>query len=68
MRTRLKVKEIAEDRGMSMTHLHKKSDVAYTTIRAIFKNPYMDVSLETLRRLGDVLGVPTSELIEDVPE
>ena len=51
---------------MSMTKLHKRSDVAYTTIRAVFRNPYAEITLTTLARLGEALGVPSSELIEDV--
>ncbi len=51
---------------MSRTRLHHKSEIAYTTIRKIFRDPYTDITLVTLGRLAEALGVPSSELIEDV--
>ncbi len=67
-RIRLKVKEVAEQKGMSMTRLHLRSEIAYTTVRKIFRNPYTDITLITLARLAEALGVPSAELIEDVNE
>ncbi len=46
---RLKVKEIARQKGISMGKLSRASD-------------------PTLEKLAKVLGVSTSELIEDVPD
>ena len=51
-----------------MTKLHKQSDVAYSVIRAIFRNPYTEVTLTTVARLGQALGVSTAELLEDIEE
>jgi DNA-binding Xre family transcriptional regulator len=68
MRVRLRVKEIAADKGLSMTRLHPKSEVAYNTIRRIFRDPYVEVTTTTLMRLANALGVSTAELIEDVPD
>lgn len=68
MRTRLKVKEVAKEKGMSMTKLHIRSEVAYGTIRKIFRDPYTEITITTLRRLAQVLGVETRDLIEDVPD
>jgi DNA-binding Xre family transcriptional regulator len=67
-RIRLRVKEIAEAKGVSMTRLHLRSEIAYTTVRKVFRNPYTDITLVTLARLAEALGVPSSELIEDVPD
>jgi DNA-binding Xre family transcriptional regulator len=64
-RVRLRVKEVAASKMISMTKLHTRSEVAYATIRKIFHDPYSEVTVGTLARLGDVLGVPTAELIED---
>jgi DNA-binding Xre family transcriptional regulator len=66
MRTRLRVKEIAQQKGMSMTKLHHKSEVAYGTIRNIFRDPFTEVTITTLRRLAEALEVETKDLIEDV--
>lgn len=68
MRTRLRVKEVANRKGISLTKLSQRSEVAYNTVRRIWREPYTDVTLSTLTRLAEVLGVPTSELIEDVPD
>lgn len=67
-KVRLRVKEVAQQKGMSMTRLHHRSEVAYTTIRAVFRNPHTEVTLTTLARLAEALDVPTAELIEDVPD
>ncbi|MBV9228263.1 MAG: helix-turn-helix transcriptional regulator [Chloroflexi bacterium] len=67
MRARLRVKEVAKEKGMSMTRLHTRSEVAYGTIRKIFRDPYTEVTLTTLNRLAQALGVETRDLIEDVP-
>ena len=68
MRTRLRVKEVAAEKYISMTKLHKKSDVAYTTVRKIFSDPYTPVSLNTLNRLAKILEVEPMDLIEYVPD
>jgi|SRR5579859_3708326 len=68
MRVRLRVKEVAEAKGVSMTRLHTKSEVAYNTIRRIFRDPYSEVTTTTLARLAQALGVSTAELIEDVSD
>ena len=68
MRTRLQVKEVANKKGISLTKLSQRSGVAYNTVRRIWREPYTDVTLSTLQRLADVLGVDVSELVLSVPE
>ena len=68
MKVRLRVKEVAAEKGVSMTKLSQRSEVAYNTVRKLFRDPYAEVTLSTLRRLADVLGVSTKDLIEDVPD
>jgi DNA-binding Xre family transcriptional regulator len=68
MRTRLRVKEVANRKGISLTKLSQRSEVAYNTVRRIWREPYTDVTLSTLQRLANVLGVDVNELIESVPE
>jgi transcriptional regulator with XRE-family HTH domain len=65
-KVRLRVREVAEQKGVSRTRLHHRSEVAYTTIRAVFRDPYTEVTITTLARLAEALGVATAELIEDV--
>lgn len=52
---------------MSITKLSHRAEMAYGTVRKLYYNPYAEVTLTTLRRLAEVLGVPTADLIEDVP-
>lgn len=68
MRIRLRVKEVAEAKGMSMTRLHTKSEVSYNTVRRLFRDPFVEVTTTTLERLANALQVAPSELIEDVPD
>ena len=68
MKTRLRIKEVATEKGMSMTKLSHRSEVAYNTIRKLFRDPYAEVTVTTLRRLADVLGVSVKDLLEDVPD
>ena len=65
---RLKVKEIAEEKKMSMRKLAKTADIAYNTLRTIYRDPYRQVTTSTLDRLATALGVDASELIESVPD
>ena len=64
---RLKVKEVAQQQGMSMGRLSHTAGVAYNTIRTIYKDPYRQVTTATLDKIARALGVPVTELIEDVP-
>jgi DNA-binding Xre family transcriptional regulator len=68
MKTRLWVKEVANKKGISLTKLSQRSEVAYNTVRRIWRDPYTDVTISTLQRLADVLGVNVSELLESVPD
>lgn len=65
---RLKVREVAEQKKMSMSKLSRVADVNYKTIQGIWRDPYQGINTKTLERIAKALGVPTSELIEDVPD
>lgn len=65
---RLKLKEIAVARGFTMSSLSRASDVSFNTIKRIWNDPFRETSTFTLERLAKALGVPTAELIEDVPD
>ena len=68
MRTRLRVKEVANEKGISLTKLSQRSEVAYNTVRRVWREPYADVNISTLQRLADVLGVHVNDLLESVPD
>lgn len=65
---RLKVRELAQERGLSQGKLSRLSDVDDNTIKRIYHNPTAIVSTETINKLAKALGVSTMELMEDVPE
>jgi DNA-binding Xre family transcriptional regulator len=66
MKTKLRVKEVATSKGISLTKLSQRSEVAYNTVRKIWRDPYSDVTISTLQRLADVLAVSVTDLIESV--
>ena len=64
---RLRVKEVATAKGFSMNKLSQRSEVSYHIIRDIYRNPLKTVNTDTINRLAATLGVPVTDLIEDVP-
>jgi transcriptional regulator with XRE-family HTH domain len=65
---RLKVREIAESKGISQSRLSRLSDVDPKAIRRIYQNPNASLSLYILDRIAKALQVDVSELIESVPD
>ena len=61
---RLRVKEIADKRKMSVTRLARIADVDYKTVRKIFQNPDAEIGLSTLDKLAWALRVEPADLIE----
>jgi DNA-binding Xre family transcriptional regulator len=68
MVVRLRVKEVAKEKGFSMGKLQRDADVAYNTVKRMFKDPYYITTTETLGKLARALGVSPGELIEEVPD
>lgn len=65
---RQRIKEVAESKGINQGQLSRRSDVGYTTIRRIFDDPYYSINFSTLEKIAKALGVPATELIEEVPD
>ncbi|HTI13392.1 MAG TPA: helix-turn-helix transcriptional regulator [Dictyobacter sp.] len=65
---RLKVKEVAKEKGFSQGKLARAADMATNTLRAIYRDPYREISTTTLNKLAKALDLPVTDLIEDVPE
>ena len=61
---RLKVKEIAEAKGLSASRLSRKADVHYNTVMRIYKDPYHHVEINVLERLARALQVSIEALYE----
>jgi transcriptional regulator with XRE-family HTH domain len=68
MRVRLKVKEIADSQGISQRQLFLRSGIDIKVIQRIMRDPYVNVTTETLGKIAKVLGVDVSELIESVED
>jgi transcriptional regulator with XRE-family HTH domain len=65
---RLRVREVAEEKGLSMAKLARRADIDYKTVQRIYRDPYREVTTTTLGKLADALGVPVTELLESVEE
>jgi DNA-binding Xre family transcriptional regulator len=68
MAVRLRVKEVAREKGIGMGKLQRSADVAYNTVKRMFKDPYYITTTETLGKIARALGVPPGELIEEVSD
>jgi len=68
MKARLKIKEIMQEKKMSLRQLAKRSEVDINRIRDLMRDPFQNVTTITLQKLADVLKVDISELVESVPD
>ncbi len=65
---RLRVKEVAEQKGYNMSSLSRASNISFNTIKRIWKNPYGGANINTLNKIAQTLKVPLSELTEEIDE
>ncbi len=65
---RLRIREIAEEKGYNMSSLSRKSDVSFKTVKRLWKDPYQTANTDTLEKLAKALGVSVRDLIEDVSD
>ncbi len=65
---RIKLREIAKEKGFSQARLSRRADVDLRTIQRIYRDPYTNIGMHTLDKLATALGVDASSLIESVPE
>jgi len=65
---RLKIREVAQQKGFSMSRLSRESNMAYKTIQTIWRDPNHEVTTTTLNKLARTLGVDPSELIAYIPD
>lgn len=66
MVVRLRIKEVAREKGVGMGKLQRTADVAYNTVKRMFRDPYYITTTETLGKIARALGVPPGSLIEEV--
>ncbi|TMC20955.1 MAG: helix-turn-helix transcriptional regulator [Chloroflexi bacterium] len=65
---RLRVKEIAEAKGMSIAKLARKADLDNRTVYRIVHDPFAEITTITLGRLAEALEVSVKDLVEDAPK
>lgn len=65
---KLRVREVAQAKGISMAKLGRMADLNQRTMQAIYNDPYRDVAYSTLVKLAKALDVDVSELTEEVPD
>jgi DNA-binding Xre family transcriptional regulator len=68
MPIKLRVKEVATEKGWTQTKLQRAADVHPRTMSGIWHDPYRDVAHSTLVKIAKVLGVDISELTEEVTD
>jgi len=65
---RLKIREIAESKGVTRTQLSRRAEVNYATIQAVWNNPYHDLSIKLMEKIAVALGCNISDLYETIPD
>ncbi|MFL5626460.1 MAG: helix-turn-helix domain-containing protein [Ktedonobacteraceae bacterium] len=62
---RLRVKEVAEAKGYTISSLSRRSDISIRTIRRLWRQPETIITTETLEKLAIALEVTAAELIQN---
>jgi len=62
---KLRVKEIAQEKGISRGKLSRLADVDPTTMKRVYDDPDYSPTLFTLEKLAKALGVKIGDLIDE---
>jgi DNA-binding Xre family transcriptional regulator len=68
---RLRVREVAQQKGISQTKLAHLALMDDSRLRLIYRYPdseHVNLTLQVLDRLAKALGVDVRELVESVPD
>jgi len=65
---RLRVKQVAKEKGMSMGKLSRTADLDYNTVKRLYDDEHYSPSIDTLYKVSKALGVKVDDLIEEVPD
>jgi len=65
---RMKLKEILQEKHISMSKLSRLSDLSFSTISRIINDEKYSPTLNTLERIARALHVEVSDLYEQVPD
>jgi DNA-binding Xre family transcriptional regulator len=64
MEIRLKVKEVATQKGFNQSSLSRAANVDFKTVKRIFQDPTRDVSLSTVVKIAWALNASLDDLLE----
>lgn len=66
---RLRIKELAEQRGMTQSKLMRMADLNMKTVQGLYREPYrINVAYLTLEKVARALGVSINDLFEEVED
>ena len=65
---RLRIRELAEARGISMGKLSRIADVDRTTVKRLYDDPRYSPNLDTLWRVAKALRVTLNDLVEEATD
>ena len=65
---KLKVPELMNKRGLSITDLMRQANIAYTTAHRISKGKADSISFEVLNSLCEVFDVQVKDILEYIPD
>jgi DNA-binding Xre family transcriptional regulator len=60
---RVRLREIAQEKGISQSKLMRKADVDIRTIQRLYRDPHTNITLATLEKLAIALECDVCELI-----
>jgi transcriptional regulator with XRE-family HTH domain len=66
---RLRIKELAEQRGLTQSKLMRMADLNMKTVQGLYREPYrINVAYLTLEKIAKALDVTIDELFEEVED
>ena len=66
MMVRIRLKEILQEKDISMSKLSRMSDISFSTISRIINDKNYSPTLSTLERIARALDIPISDLYEEI--
>jgi XRE family transcriptional regulator, regulator of sulfur utilization len=60
---RWRVRELAEEKGLSISELARRAGVSRSTVRAFYRDPHHETTAAMWGRLAQALGVPLAEML-----
>ena len=60
---KFRIREIAEEQKFNASKLARKADLAHATVYALWEDKNVNPSIETLRKIADVLNVSVADLL-----